>query len=262
MINWSGGCFGAVLSCVLDFGQLPSLRLKTNKGQGVTTYRVVITGYKAGEPRESALLRLSATFKQPVERMRTLLADSRAVVKRGVELELATKMTAAIEAAGCVCLIEPEVERSLPELEIELPSQPAAVAPSAEPARRCPYCAELVQPQAIICRHCGKALSPNAPLPTSPAATPDFSHLPEYYRDEFTKIHASGEKYKGKFNGAAFAFGGLWALTKGLWLSVLVCVAAVLIANLFGAVIYWFIYGFRGNYMYYCSEIKGKQRAL
>jgi len=69
---------------------------------------VIIAGVKPGEDREAALLHLSATFKQPVERLRALVASSHAVVKRGADLALASKMSAAIEAAGFDCVIEPE----------------------------------------------------------------------------------------------------------------------------------------------------------
>ncbi|MFO1395563.1 MAG: hypothetical protein U1F48_00725 [Burkholderiales bacterium] len=75
----------------------------------MTTYRVVITGIKAGHNREEVLQRLAAMFKQPVERLRALVTGSRTVVKRGAEMALAAKMQATIEAAGCDVVVEPEV---------------------------------------------------------------------------------------------------------------------------------------------------------
>src|SRR5438105_1794459 len=55
------------------------------------------------------------------------------------------------------------------------------------------------------------------PMPTSVgrAVESDFSHLPEYYRKEFQKIYKSNERYKGKWNWAAFLFGLIWGITKG-----------------------------------------------
>ena len=46
-----------------------------------------------------------------------------------------------------------------------------------------------------------------------------FPELSLYYRDEFDKIYESNEKYKGKWNWAAFFFGPIWALTKGVWVA-------------------------------------------
>jgi len=64
-------------------------------------------------------------------------------------------------------------------------------------------------------------------------------------------IESSGEQYQGKWNWAAFLFGALWALTKGLWVPALIAfVGAIFTYGLVG-VIYWFIFGARGNYMYY-----------
>ena len=87
----------------------------------------------------------------------------------------------------------------------------------------------------------------------------DFSGLPPYYQREFQKIHSSGETYKGKFNVWGLLFGCIWALTKGCWLAALVSFIVGLVTSGIGAVVYWFIFGFRGTYMYYCSFVKQKQ---
>lgn len=87
----------------------------------------------------------------------------------------------------------------------------------------------------------------------------DFSSLPEYYQREFKKIYESNETYKGKFNWAGFCFGAIWALTKGCWLSAVICFILSMITAGVAGVVYWFIFGFRGTYMYYCSYVKNKQ---
>lgn len=92
-----------------------------------------------------------------------------------------------------------------------------------------------------------------------------------YYTDEFTEILNSNELYKGKWNWTAFLFGPLWALTKGIWLAPLVNFVFIFTVAfqfpgdfsefiaLFIEVIYAFVFGTRGNYMYYSSYVKSKQ---
>lgn len=87
----------------------------------------------------------------------------------------------------------------------------------------------------------------------------NFSYLDSYYQREFQRIYDSGETYKGKFNIWAFLFGCIWALTKGCWLSAVICIVASFITMGVGGVVYWFIFGFRGTYMYYCAYVKDKQ---
>jgi hypothetical protein len=87
----------------------------------------------------------------------------------------------------------------------------------------------------------------------------DLNGLPPYYQEEFKKILESGEAYKGKWNWAAFLFGGIWAMTKHLWLSVAICLIAGIATAGFGYLVYWVIYGFRGNYIYYTLYAKKKQ---
>ncbi|MCL6560438.1 MAG: hypothetical protein K6U74_16930 [Firmicutes bacterium] len=87
----------------------------------------------------------------------------------------------------------------------------------------------------------------------------DFSALDPYYQEEFTKILNSNEVYKGKWNWAAFFFGGIWALVKGVWLAALISFVAIPITGFLLAFVYPFIFGARGNYMYYCRYVKRKQ---
>ena len=85
----------------------------------------------------------------------------------------------------------------------------------------------------------------------------DLKGLSPYYQEEFKKIWESGEVYKGKWNWAAFFFGGFWALTKGTWLSAVISLGLCFLGGI--GIIYWFIFGFRGNYIYYTLHAKGKQ---
>jgi hypothetical protein len=87
----------------------------------------------------------------------------------------------------------------------------------------------------------------------------DWSGLSPYYQAEFKKIFESGETYKGKLNWAAFLFGGFWAMTKQLWLSLAICVVGSLMTGGLVGFVYWFVYAFRGNYIYYTLYVKKKQ---
>lgn len=90
----------------------------------------------------------------------------------------------------------------------------------------------------------------------------DFSSLKPYYQERFQRILNSNEQDTGGWNWCAFLFGPLWALSKGLWLSALIMIAASVITAGALAVVVWFIYGFRGNYMYYCKHVKNQQRII
>jgi hypothetical protein len=87
----------------------------------------------------------------------------------------------------------------------------------------------------------------------------DFRGLTPYYQEEFRKIHESNESYKGKWNWAAFLFGAIWALTKGLWTSALTALIVTVVTGGLGGIVYWFVFGTRGNYIYYTNHVKKKQ---
>jgi hypothetical protein len=69
---------------------------------------------------------------------------------------------------------------------------------------------------------------------------------------------AEDNGYTGKFNWAAFLFGALWALYRGLWLPALLALVGGICTFGLVAIAYWFIFGVRGNLMLYRRVVKGE----
>ena len=123
----------------------------------------------------------------------------------------------------------------------------------------CQECGVETKPNQELCIKCGVRLRT---LGVATAGTPlntNFSGLSTYYQHQFKKIYESGESYRGEWNWAAFFFGAIWALTKGVWLAPIICVVLSIVTYGVAGVIYWFIFGARGTYMYYCAFVKNKQ---
>lgn len=111
-----------------------------------------------------------------------------------------------------------------------------------------------------FCQECGAETRPPQESCLGCAATlVDLSGLSDYYRREFQRIYESHEGYKGKWNWAAFLFGPIWALTKGIWLAPVIALAGGLLTYSLVMIAYWFVFGARGNYLYYTVHVKGRQ---
>jgi hypothetical protein len=124
----------------------------------------------------------------------------------------------------------------------------------------CRACGAVQQTGSLFCSKCGasQCQSPATSNSNPAASERKLAGFPAYYQQEFRQIKSSGEEYKGKWNWAAFCFGGIWALTKGLWLPTLICFIGAIFTGGIVGVAYWFVFGARGNYMYYCKEIKDR----
>lgn len=143
-----------------------------------------------------------------------------------------------------------------------------------EKAEICPSCGVRPLAEKKYCQECGVETKSNQEicvkcgirLKTMQAVTEmgspintNFSALPPYYQQEFKKIMDSNGSYTGKWNWAAFLFSPLWGLSKGLWLSAVVWLGSTVFTAGVGALIYCFVYGFRGNNMYFNKIVKDKQ---
>jgi hypothetical protein len=86
--------------------------------------------------------------------------------------------------------------------------------------------------------------------------------ISSYYRADFQRIFESGESYQGKWNWAAFFFGGIWALTKGLWAPVVLCLVVCVPLGGIPAILFWAYFAARGNYLYYKKVVKKQTAAI
>lgn len=125
----------------------------------------------------------------------------------------------------------------------------------------CQNCGSETKEKQKLCVNCGFELKKKNPALYCEDGEPpltDFSNFDPYWQEEFTKIQESEEVYIGKWNWAAFFFGPIWALIKGCWMPALICIIGSIFTYGIIGVAYWFIFGIRGNYMYYNKVVKKK----
>lgn len=95
----------------------------------------------------------------------------------------------------------------------------------------------------------------------APAATPSttFGHLPPYYQSCFGRFEAQGGGFTTSWNWAAFFFGCLWYLIKGMWAKAIIFFVIIAISGGLLAIPAWIYFGLGANYDYYLLKRHQKQ---
>jgi hypothetical protein len=123
----------------------------------------------------------------------------------------------------------------------------------------CQNCGAQTQANQELYTKCGVRLKTQMSTTlTGDVVNTDFQFLKPYYQEEFKKIIESNEQCKGKWNWAAFWLCWLWALSKGLWLSLIIGIILSVITVGVGMLIFAILWGIRGNYIYFCKVAKNK----
>ncbi|MFO7785202.1 MAG: CHY zinc finger protein [Thermodesulfobacteriota bacterium] len=108
-------------------------------------FRVILLGPAAGTTHEQLAGALAPLFKTSPERMRSLVARSPSIIKRGMDEPTAMKIRNRLEQAGARARVEPEG------------SLKGGASPRQDPMgvrMICPKC-NTEQPEAASCAHCG-----------------------------------------------------------------------------------------------------------
>jgi hypothetical protein len=137
---------------------------------------------------------------------------------------------------------------------------------------KCGKCGAAVPVDQGLCSKCnplahrpaaGSVLPSTLSVPQT-GNSDSFRSVSQYYQEDFAKMQANSG-CEGKWNWAAFFWGGLWALTKGLWGQVLLCLVILIITAPIGglpALLLWFYFGARGNSTFYKKVVLRQQWAF
>jgi hypothetical protein len=85
------------------------------------TYKVVLNGPGNGANANEVAGRLATLLKLPLERAAPLLSKPGIALKRGIDLQTAVRYQAALEQAGCECVLQPEAPAQ-DDLSFDVPS--------------------------------------------------------------------------------------------------------------------------------------------
>jgi hypothetical protein len=89
--------------------------------------------------------------------------------------------------------------------------------------------------------------------------TAEITDLSEFYKNAFNKIDANNGRFTVVFNWAAFLFGALWYLYKGMWQKGLIMIAVGFLLAGLPFFFFWIYCSIAGTYDYYLLTIKKKQ---
>jgi len=121
-----------------------------------------------------------------------------------------------------------------------------------------------------FCSACGASLTAAAAAAAGPfiatkintafePASRDYSDLKPFYQRAFANMDGVGGKMTTQWNWAAFFFGALWYLFKGMPIKgILFLVLTILTGGLLGFFLAVYA-GLYGTWDYYLAKVKGKQ---
>lgn len=136
----------------------------------------------------------------------------------------------------------------------------------------CTKCGAANSPGLSACAYCGAAF-PAAPAPDvgqqlnnsfntllqGTGGTRDWSDLKPYYQQAFAEIERAGGTMTAKWNWAAFLFGAIWYLVRGMPLKGIGIILLTLISGGTLGFFLWIYAGLFGTYDFYLLKAKGKQ---
>ncbi len=140
------------------------------------TYRVVIKGPKDGFTGDQVAAALAPVFRVAAEALRPILDRPMHVVKSGVEAQTAARYQAALDAAGCRCVLEAEQS----EARRAAPAPDAPASALSQPGQSISRLqAQSARPSAIVAKPDGVSRSQAlSAVPAAGASDPDMPPAP------------------------------------------------------------------------------------
>jgi len=126
----------------------------------------------------------------------------------------------------------------------------------------CPFCKEEIQDGAIKCKYCGEILQKGEYSQISHERTKsltDYSGFTPFYQKVFAQFDQGGGRFQAKWNWAAFFFGPIWYLVKGIWIKALLMLLIIFVLAGVPAPFFWLYAGIAGNWDYYLLKVRERQ---